>query len=266
MIDTIQQQLSAVTGREHKLNKLREILQIICLKILYDKKAFEQLVFVGGTALRILYDLKRFSEDLDFSLVNKENFDFFKMTEALNKEFALYGFKTEMKARQSNTVYAAMIKFNDLLKPLGLSALRDQKLSIKIEIDSNPPAGGIITNTVVNKMYMFNIVHFDLPSMFATKLHACFCRKFTKGRDFYDFIWYLTKEIQPNFTLLNNAVLQTQGKNPQVNEANFNDYLIQNIKRIDFETARRDVERFLEDKAELQLLDRQIIEGMILKG
>lgn len=263
MIEVFKQQLNDDMSAEEKLNRTRELLQITALKIMYDRNFFNNLAFVGGTSLRILYDLRRFSEDLDFSLIEKKGYDFSKINSELINGFKLYGLKTESKLRDERNVHSAMLKFGGLLKTLGFSNLEDQKLSIKVEIDSNPPKGWHIENTIVTKTYMINIVHFDLPSSFATKLHACFYRKFTKGRDFYDFIWYVGKKIKPNYILLNNAVEQTEGHNPNVNEMHFKKYLLENIERIDFNTARKDVERFLEDKSELKLFNLDTIKGSI---
>ena len=246
-----------------KLNVTREFLQILTLKILNDKKFSQQIAFVGGTSLRILYDLKRFSEDLDFSLMSKEKYDFDKIHRELSKEFKLYGLAFEAQPHKQKTVHSMMMKFSGLLKELGLSPLPSQKLSIKLEIDTNPPAGWELGNTIVSKNYTFNIVHYNLPSLYAGKLHACFYRKFTKGRDFYDLIWYLGKKVKPNFTLLNNAIAQTQGKNPKISESNFKAYLLDGVKRIDFASAKKDVERFLEDKSELNLFDLKLISNAI---
>lgn len=263
MIDVIKQQLTADMTQEMRLNKAREILQLTALKIIYDKDYFRSLSFTGGTALRFLFDLKRFSEDLDFSLVEKKGYDFNRMVDGLLKEYALYGLKVEAKPKTDKNVYSVFLKFPSLPKEIGLSALKGQKLAIKLEIDSNPPQGGRIMTTLVNKVYMFNVVHFDLPSLFATKLHACFFRKYVKGRDFYDFVWYLGKKIMPNFVLLNNAIKQTQGYEPAISEKNFKSFLLDSISKIDFSILKKDVERFLEDKAELKLLDAEPLKNTI---
>ena len=217
----------------------------------------------GGTALRILYNLRRFSEDLDFSLINKKNYNFLEINAALLSGLKLYGLSVESKLKTEGNVQSAFLKFSGLLKELGLSALKDQKLSIRIEIDANPPVGWHTQTTIINKAYMFGITHFDLPSLYATKLHACFYRRFTKGRDFYDFIWYLSQKIKPNFTLLNNAIKQTSGAKISANERNFKDFLLKNVEKIDFKAVKKDVERFLEDKAELRLLELKTIKQSI---
>jgi hypothetical protein len=107
------------------------------------------------------------------------------------------------------------------------------------------------------------VTHFDLDSLYALKLHACFYRKYTKGRDFYDLIWYLGKKAKPNFALLNNAVKQTEGKDPRITPENFRQFMGSKLAHVDFVKARRDVERFLEDKSELRIFNRQLILGML---
>lgn len=263
MIEIFKELLTPNMRVEDKLNRVRELLQIIALKILYDKNSLDRLAFVGGTALRILFDLRRFSEDLDFSLREKEGYDFPKMMGELEAGFNLYGLKADIKVKDSKTVHCAHLKFSKILKELGLSPLADQKMTIKLDVDTNPPKGAEVKKTMVNKTYMFYVVHHDLSSLFAGKLHACFYRKFVKGRDFYDFIWYLGKKIKPNYGLLNNAIEQTQGSLPKLDEHTIKDFLIQNIERIDLEQAARDVERFLEDKNELKLFDKDLLKNSI---
>lgn len=263
MIDVIKQQINQEMSLQENLNRVREFLQIMILKIMYDKNFLNNLAFVGGTALRIIFGLRRFSEDMDFSLLNKKGYDFSVVNSSLVQGFTLYGLKTETKANNVKNVQSLMLKFPELLKAIGLSNLSSQKLSIKIEVDTNPPAGWNIENILVNKTYIFNVTYFDLASSFATKLHACFYRKFIKGRDFYDFIWYMGRRTKPNYLLLNNAINQTQGNDPGINEHNFKDFLLENIVKVDFEQAKRDVERFLEDKAELKFFDLKTIQSNI---
>lgn len=263
VIDVIRQQFKPGMSPNQKINVTREFLQILCLKILSDKKYFDQIAFVGGTSLRVLFDLRRFSEDLDFSLIQKQKYAFDSIHRELLKAFHLYGLPCEAKLKTGTNVHSLLMKFTGILKELGLSELPDQKLSIKFEVDTNPPAGWRLANTIVNKMFMFNIVHYDLPSLCAGKLHACFCRKYTKGRDYYDLIWYLGKKIKPNLALLNNAIAQTEGKVAAITEASLKQYLLDQIQRVDFVKVKKDVERFLEDKSELDLFDAKTIQGTI---
>ncbi len=263
MIEAIKQQFTKEMSSEEKLNLAREFIQILCLKILDEKKAFESLAFTGGTALRIIFGVKRFSEDLDFSLVKKSGQSFFTMNEELVKGLQLAGLEAKSNPKVNNTVHSAMLKFPGFLKELGLSPLESQNLSVKLDVDTNPPKGGNIQNRFIQKAYVFNVTHFDLPSMYATKLHACFYRTYVKGRDFYDFIWCMANKVKPNFILLNNAIEQTQGKKPMIDEVNFKEFLLKGVERVNFKDACKDVERFLEDKGELRLFDANLIKNSI---
>jgi predicted nucleotidyltransferase component of viral defense system len=263
MLDLIKEAISEVKTREAKIHIVREFLQILTLKILYDKGYFKNLAFVGGTALRVLYNARRFSEDLDFSLINPEGYDPDVFLRKVVYELEKNGFSLDLKERKEKTVQEAMLKFKEILFVLGLSSLKEEKLSIRVEVDSNPPPGWNTDISLINKYFVFTITHFDIPSLYATKLHACFFRKYTKGRDFYDLLWYLGKKSLPNFTLLNNAIEQTEGKRADVGENNFRDFLQERLASIDFVKVKKDVERFIVDKNELRLLDRDLILKLI---
>ncbi len=263
MIELIKQQFTNGMSNEEKLNRCRELIQLLVLKILDEHKFFAGLSFTGGTALRIVFGVKRFSEVLDFSLMKKENYSFSRINDALPKALGLAGLKAELKSKSERTVHSVMLKLPGVLKEIGLSPMESQNLSIKLEIDTNPPKGGQIQSRIIQKIYVFSLTHFDLPSMFATKLHACFYRAYLKGRDYYDFIWYMGNKVKPNFTLLNNAITQTQGSNPDINDGNFKEFLLKGIEKVDFKAAQQDVERFLEDKGELRLFDAKLIKNSI---
>ena len=259
MLDLVKQSITGIPDRETKIHTTREFLQLLILKIIYDENYFKNLAFVGGTALRILYNLRRFSEDLDFSLINKQGYKFDSFLGKITYELRKYGFSVEIKKNSKEPVQSAMFKFKDVLYLLGLSRQKDQKLSINIEIDANPPKYWNTETSLVSKHFVFTILHFDIPSLYATKIHACFFRKYIKGRDFYDLIWYVGKNIFPNFELLNNAIEQTEKKRIDLNAENFYDFLKERLSKIDFAKVRKDVERFIEDKNELKLLERDVI-------
>jgi hypothetical protein len=264
MIEVLRQQYKDEMSYEDKVNRVREFLQMIALKALYEKDYFGKVAFTGGTALRVLFGLKRFSEDLDFSLVSKSGYDFKQLNEEVLREYKLNGLHANSKPKAEKTVHSMMIKFPGLLNELGLSAFKEQNLSVKFEVDTNPPKGGKLENTVVNKAFILNITHFDLPSLLATKLHACFFRKYTKGRDFYDLLWYAGKGIKPNLPLLNNAIEQTQGRSPGITKDYLRAFITDRIEKVDFEAAKKDVERFLEDKSELKLFKKEVFEAAVL--
>lgn len=263
MIDVIKQKIAGSSSNEEKINKTREFLQLLALKVLFDRKYFNNVAFVGGTALRVLYDLKRFSEDLDFSLIHAKDFAFKSLINDLKNDLNHYGLSVEVPLKDKNTVNSCMIKFPGILNDLGLSGFKDQKLSIKFEIDTNPPKGWGLALTPVTSSFVFAVNHFDLPSLFATKIHACFFRKYSKGRDFYDLIWYLGKKVKPNYKLLNNAIIQTEHEHKELDQKNIRDFMKEKIKHLDFPDLRKDVERFLEDKSELNMIEKDILTGII---
>lgn len=266
MLEVLTAQLSDARSVEEKENRLREFLQILLLKIIFDIGYFKNLSFVGGTALRILYDLRRFSEDLDFCATNVKGYKFSEFAAGLERHLGNYAISAELKSRDHNTVQTIEVKFTDLLFKLGLTPHADKRLMVKLEIDSNPPDGARNELSLVNKTYVFTVTHYDLPSLFASKLHACFYRPYVKGRDFYDLIWYLGKKIEPNFVLLNNAISQTPGRGQTITPENFRAFLSSELSKVNFAPVAKDVERFLEDKEELKLLDREVILSILGSG
>lgn len=259
MLDALRGQLTDEMSLEEKVNLVRENLQILLLKILYDLAMYKHIAFLGGTALRILFDLKRFSEDLDFSLIKKEGYNFQRLVNDIHRQLANYGIKVSSKVKDQSTVHSAMFKFEELLYHLNLSPLKSQKLFVKFEIDTNPPQGFHTEISLLSRFYTITITHYDLASLYAGKLHACFFRTYTKGRDFYDLLWYLGKKIKPNFKMLNNAIQQSQGVDLNITEDNFVAFLKKRIAQVDFEMVRKEVERFLVNKEELNLLDKEVI-------
>lgn len=245
---------------QNNTNKIREYIQKYLLYILYKKNIYKDLVFVGGTALRFLYQIRRFSENLDFNLSYKaEKYDFENILNIIKREFIASGYQVEIKYNISKSVHSAFFKFPNLLFEYGLSQHKDEKISIKIEMDTKSPRGGKEEIALYNSIFMFYILHQDISSLFAGKLHALFCRKYTKGRDWYDLLWYFTthKNLEPNFVMLNNAIKQTM-KNPfQVDEKNWKYKLKEVIDKFDIEKAKDDVLRFLENPMELEFLTKE---------
>jgi predicted nucleotidyltransferase component of viral defense system len=265
MLEVLKQQIAPFSAQSDKLNKLRELLQIIILKNIYDKRVFNNIAFIGGTALRIIFGLNRFSEDLDFSLIKQKGYDFAALIENIRRFCGKNNLPVDIETKSKASINSAFLKFSTVLQELELSRIKNQKLSVKLEIDTNPPAGWQTADFPLNNIYLLSLTAFDLPSMFATKLHACFFRKYTKGRDFYDLIWYLTKKIQPNILLLNNAAYQTEHKHFNITKANLADFLAQRLEQIDFAAARKDVARFLFNPEELEFINKKFIESLLVK-
>jgi predicted nucleotidyltransferase component of viral defense system len=243
-----------------KLNRLREYLQMYFLYTLFKKKFYTNLVFTDGTALRFVHKIRRFSEDLDFSLSDKaQGYDFSFMLNDIKNEFTLAGYDIEVKESPKKTVNSAFLKFPGLLFEVGLSPLKAEKITIKLEVDTRPPAGGIEENKINSSPFFFYMVHYDLRTLFAGKLHALLSREFTKGRDWYDLFWYLAtfENLEPNYVFLNNALLQTRKDSLQVAQGELKSLIIKEIERLDIAAVRKDVFLFLENTEEIEMLTRE---------
>ena len=247
------------------LNLLREYLQAFVLRSLHDCEAFRSLAFVGGTALRFLHGLPRFSEDLDFSLDQHAGYDGKAWMASVKRELTLSGFEAEVTWNDRKTVHTAWIRLGGLLRDARLSALADQKLSIKLEIDTRPPAGAQTERRVVTRHLSFFLRHYDLSSLLAGKLHALITRKYVKGRDWYDLLWYLSQRPAPvpNLTLLQNALDQTQ-KTGKFNAHRWRELVQERLQRLDMPSVHKDVLPFLERTADAELLNRENLESLLI--
>lgn len=257
MITTLKQQIDNHSGSEtEKYNHLRELLQLLILKKIDESGYFQKIAFVGGTALRIVYDLKRFSEDLDFSLTNSVNFNFQSFIEKLAQELQYESLVIEYKTKTTPAVCSAQLKFKNILFETNLSTHKDAIIMIKIEIDCNPPEGYITELSLITKGDLINIHHFDLPSLFAGKLHALLHRKYTKGRDYYDFLWYCGRNVKPNLSMLHHALAQTGEITQNIDYSVLKKLLATYFEKADYEVVKKDLEMFLTDPKELRLLTK----------
>ena len=246
---------------------VREYIQHYVLYLLYRTKHYRRMAFTGGTALRILFELPRFSEDLDFSLVDdREALGFDDVRDALLSELELAGYEVIEGGRRSNNVASTFIKFPGLLHELGLSPHASQTLSVRLEIDLNPPAGGRTELALVNRYHLlYHVMRHDLPTLLAGKLHALFFRPYTKGRDVYDALWFLSakKEIEPNLTFLNNASRQTEDSPAEFTAANWRRLLGGRLSAMDMRRARESVRPFLERPEEADLLTPESFDALL---
>ena len=253
-----------VTGLNEKRNILREYIQACALASLHGSGAFTKLSFMGGTALRFLYALPRFSEDLDFSLEDPDGYAPREWMEKLKRDLGFQGFSPEVTWNESKTVNVAWIRVPALLAQAGIVTRTEQKLSIKIEIDTAPPAGAAMATRVIQKHFLFGIRHHDLPSLMAGKIRAIITRDFTKGRDWYDLLWYLSRRppVEPNPTFLRNALAQGQDRLEGDRDA-WKPLLTRRIEKLDFKAIVKDVQAFLEHPEEARLLNREYLLGVI---
>lgn len=263
MRDVILKQLSPDRPRDENINRLRQFLQVILLKILHESSPGSALAFTGGTALRLLHGLQRFSEDLDFSLVKPAQYGFAQLVTSIERNLEKLSLVADIKKKGEKTVHHLYVRFHEFLYDAGLSQQRGEKLPIRIEIDTNPPAGWKTEISLLTDFYTFPLLHFDLPSSFATKLHACLFRRYAKGRDFYDLMWYLGKKVRPNLKVLHNAIAQTESKATAVDSEQLKHALLRKIGRLDFAQLRQDVAPFLVHPEEASLLDKELMKQVV---
>jgi predicted nucleotidyltransferase component of viral defense system len=247
---------------------LREYLQHVILRQLFEMKILQEWVFHGGTALRILYGLNRFSEDLNFHLRQpNENFTLAAMMPKLTRQLSLQGYQISETSTKEKTVRSAFIRFESLLYEGGLSLHKDEKLSIKLEIDANPPPDFQTERSIVNTWFPFAVHHHDPASFLAGKLHAILQRPYTKGRDFYDLIFLLSRfrDIQPNLSYLKNALSQKGYTGEALTENTWRTLMIKMIEKADWAKILADIEPFLESADDLELIDREILIKLLQK-
>ncbi len=232
---------------------IREITQEVVLAALGRSDFFRDAFFQGGTCLRIFYGLNRFSEDLDFILkIPNNSFSLSKYLVNIRNELISYGYNIEIIDRSSSNavVKKAFLKDDSIggILDLQYSGNKDRKIRIKFEVDSNPPTGSGSELKYLDFPFISSVVCQDLPSLFAGKLHALLCRKFIKGRDWYDFLWYISKNSNINYQFLSSAINQYgnwSGQNITVDRQWLLVEMSKKINQIDWHYAIDDVRRFV---------------------
>jgi predicted nucleotidyltransferase component of viral defense system len=205
-------------------NLVREYLQALILQGLQRAGAMTVLAFHGGTALRFLFSLPRYSEDLDFALERKTaSYDFRSYLQMIRKDLEMQGYTVALKVNDQKTVHSAFVRFTGLLFDLKLSPHQDETLAVKIEVDTNPPAGATLTTSLMRRHVLLNLQHHDRASLLAGKLHAVLQHPHLKGRDLYDLVWYLGDREwpAPNLELLNNLLKQTDWRGTTLTAENW---------------------------------------------
>ncbi len=256
MIKLIQERLTSyhVANQLEEEHAVKEVLQDIALYGLWRSGFFDIAAFQGGTSLRILHGMPRFSEDLDFILKNPDpDFSWPTYLKGMIACFVEFGLKAEVldKGRMEQRIKKALIKDNSICNQLNLSFYRGnpaRKQKIKLEIDVDPPKNSGFAYSYLDFPLDFEVCHQDLESNFALKIHALLCRPFLKGRDWYDFNWYIKQGVQPNLPHLQSALLQWgpwQGQNTTIELKWLKQTLADKIAGIDWQDAAVDVEPFL---------------------
>lgn len=267
---------------------LREILQEIVLLGLYDAGFFKHAAFYGGTALRILHNLPRFSEDLNFSLLEpNSDFNLAPFQDAIIDTLKAFGFDVEIEVKEKSVesaIASAFAKGNTLESLLNINAPKeianiahkDQAVKIKLEVDTNPPMQFETESALRLTPRAFSINAFTLPSLFAGKTHAILCRAWStrpKGRDWYDLVWYVANGVELDASHLK-ARLDQNCKYLQENNIEIptkltpkaiKELLLQRVQSLDVEKAKKEVQPFIKDIREIELWSKEFFVAVVEK-
>jgi hypothetical protein len=260
-------QLQSVSTRVLGRNFTREYLQAQILSSLQKSGAMVPLAFHGGTALRFLYNTQRYSEDLDFALDgDRRTYNFRGYLKSIRSNLDAQGYQVDLRINDQRSVHSALIRFPGLLYDLGLSPHRDEIFAVRLEVDTDPPMGAGLVTTIVRRHVILNLQHHDQASLFAGKLHAILQRKYLKGRDVYDLLWYLSDPDwpTPNLVMLNNALRQTGWGGEVITADNWREVLRTRFDRVDWEAVTTDVRPFIENPHELAFLTKETLSNYLM--
>jgi hypothetical protein len=276
MNEAIRQMLAAyeIRSLEDSLHALREIMQEIALLGLWRIKFFEKAALYGGPALRVLYGLDRFSEDLDFSLLAKTvDFDLTAYGEALKRELASFGFTVVIDGRAKTAgaaIQSAFLKADtrtgmitvEFDKGLVRSVPKNQVLKIKLEVDTDPPSGFTTETRFLLRPVPFAVRAFSLPDLFAGKIHAVLYRQWKsrfKGRDWYDLVWFAAYHPELRLAHLEQRMRQTGhwAEPAPLTAGDLRNLITRRIDSVDIDQIRREVEPFVKDPASLALWSKE---------
>jgi hypothetical protein len=250
------------------INITREYLQARVLSELQSAGAMIPLAFHGGTALRFLFSHGRFSEDLDFALEgDKESFRFREYLRSIQSTFTKENYQINIRVQDSKIVNSAFIRFPGFLYELGLSLQSNEVIAIKLEVDTNPPAGAVLETSVIRKFVVLQLHHHDKASLISGKIHAILQSPYLKGRDIYDLFWYLSDPNwpEPNLILLNNALAQTNWGGGEVTRENWRKFVNKRIQQFHWSVILNDVRPFVESGFNLDILTRENLEKILFK-
>jgi predicted nucleotidyltransferase component of viral defense system len=257
---------------------LREIMQEIALAGLYRANFFKHAAFYGGTALRIFHGLNRFSEDLDFSLLQKDtDFEFDHYFKSIVDEFQALGIKVSLNQKMKSTIStidSAFLKsdtlwseliFEDTIPQIKLSI--KPSIKIKLEIDTNPPLQFGTENRLLTKPFSFYVNCLTLPDLFAGKMHALLFRKWktrVKGRDWYDLDWYIKKGVKLNLThFCQRAIESGDWAQESMTKAQLLELLALKISSLDTHRVKEDVIRFIPNPQALEIWSEEYFHQLV---
>jgi len=259
---------------------LREILQEVTLLGLWRAKFFEKVAFYGGTALRIVHSLDRFSEDLDFTLLSPSDpFDIARYLKIVEREIKSYGFDVSVSKRHKTAqtaVQSAFVKADTTKHLLTIEAGEQivaqipsgQIIKIRIEVDNNPPPNFETEARFLLQPIPFSVRIVVLPDLFAGKMHAVLCRRWknrVKGRDWYDLVWYAANHPQLHLEHLRERMIQSghwDRKDPLTKEK-FQEVAENAIDKLDVSQARKEVEPFVRNPESLKVWSKEFFRSVV---
>lgn len=244
------------TTEQQRQNAIFEVNQQVILAGLYNGRFFDEAAFYGGTCLRIFYGLQRFSEDMDFSLLApKKDFEFERFFQPIIDEFAIIGRKVEIKKKDKSNfgkVESAFLKDNTDIYDVSFQT--EKSIKIKIEVDTMPPLKFYTEQKLLLLPQSFMVRCFTLPDLFAGKIHALVYRAWkhrVKGRDWYDFEWYVRHNVPLDFNHLRERARQFNGEN--MSKDSFMEKLNQRLSTADINQVKADVLPFVRNVKELNI-------------
>lgn len=255
-----------INSNEDMRNAMREIYQEIALLGIYSGGFFEKAVFYGGTCLRIFHNLPRFSEDLDFSLLQRdENFDIEKYFKCIINEFEAFGISATIRKKDKKDKISSIET-----AILNVLANNFQKtIKIKIEVDKNPPLNFVAEPKTLLMPKSFNVSAMTLPNLYASKLHAVLFRSWktrVKGRDWFDFEWYVKNNIPLNLEHLQHRIRHFGNLSQEyIAENDIKDLLLKKIDEIDLAQAINDVKIFTKHHEELTIWSKDYFKFLVSK-
>lgn len=266
MIPYLEAQIAGVATPAIQRSLVREYLQMRILQSLQRAGAMIPLAFHGGTALRILYQLPRYSEDLDFALERQQaQYNFREYLETIQRDLTADTYSVEIRLNENKVVHSAFVRFRGLLYQLGITPHHDEVMAIKLEVDTNPPAHATVETTFVQNHVDVHLQHHDQASMFAGKLHAILQRVYVKGRDWYDLYWYLHQPqwAAPNLAMLNQALTQSGWTKGIVTTTNWQQFVQERLETLDWQRVVADVQPFVINQQELSDFKQETVQQLL---
>lgn len=259
------------TTSDGAVNGLREVMQEVALAGLYRGGFFEKAAFYGGTCLRIFYGLPRFSEDLDFSLLAPDaDFSLEPYFSAVKDEFSALGLDVDISAKKKTVrsgIESAFLKGDTRQFSFAVHAARTVK--IKFEVDTLPPLGFATEEKLLLQPFSFYVKCFSLPDLFAGKMHALLYRNWksrVKGRDWFDFEWYIRNGIPMNLShFIIRATQSGHLHNERLTMQEFSQLLERRIDMLDVAAAANDVSRFVRDAGSLNIWSQEYFKDLALR-